>query len=236
MWSGPRNLSTAMMRSFGARPDCAVWDEPFYAAYLARTGLDHPMGAEIIAAGETDADKVARRCAGEAPGGKRLFYQKHMTQHMVAGFPRGWMADVVNVFLIRDPEQVVASYAAKRENPDFGEIGFGLQAELFEEVAEREGVAPAVVDSADILADPRGMLTALCARIGIGFSERMLRWKQGPHPDDGVWAAHWYRSVWSSTGFAAPKHREVTLPDAELRLAERARPYYERLRAYRITA
>ena len=137
MWSGPRNLSTAMMRSFGARRDCAVWDEPFYAAYLARTGLDHPMGAEIIAAGETDPEVVASRCAGDAPGGKRLFYQKHMTQHMIPGFPRGWMAGVVNVFLIRDPAQLIASYVAKRENPDFEEIGFALQAELFDEVADR---------------------------------------------------------------------------------------------------
>jgi len=235
MWSGPRNLSTAMMRSFSARGDCAVWDEPFYAAYLAATGLQHPMRAEIISVGETDPAKVARRCCG-SPGGAPVFYQKHMAQHMIGSFPHDWMDDVCNIFLIRDPAQVVASYFAKRENPGFEEIGFGLQAELFDRVADKQGVPPPVVDSADILASPRAVLSALCQRIGLEFTEAMLSWKAAPHPDDGVWAPHWYKSVWASSGFAAPRARNSKVSDAGRSLVDAALPFYERLAAHRIVS
>jgi hypothetical protein len=232
MWSGPRNLSTAMMYSFAARGDCAAWDEPFYAAYLAATGLDHPMTAEILAAGETDPARVAARCAGEAPGGMPYFYQKHMTHHMIAGFPLEFMDACTNVFLIRHPARVIASYLAKRENPTLEDLGFTQQAALFDRVADRTGSAPVVVDSADIRADPRAVLGRLCAAIGMPFTDAMLHWPAGPKPFDGAFAPHWYGAVHRSTGFdAAEGPVPPTGPDQQW-LLDAALPIYDRLRAH----
>ncbi|ABA80395.1 HAD family hydrolase [Rhodobacter sphaeroides] len=234
MWSGPRNLSTAMMYSFAARGDCGIWDEPFYAAYLKATGIDHPMRAEILAAHETDASVIADRCSGEAPLGEPIFYQKHMTLHMIPSFDRGFMRDCENVFLIRHPTRVVASYAKKREGPSLADIGFVQQAKLFDEVAQWLGRPPLVVDSADVRQDPKGMLTALCAALGLPFTEAMLRWPAGGHKADGVWAPHWYGAVHLSSGFEDP---EGPLPDLAPHYADLARqalPHYERLAAFRI--
>jgi len=201
MWSGPRNLTTAMMYSFAARSDCAVVDEPFYAAYLKKTGLEHPMRQEILASQDTDPARVVSQITGSIPSGKPHFYQKHMTQHMVPGIPRGWMSDVKNVFLIRHPARVIASYAVKRENPAIEDIGFVQQAELFDEVRAAGG-EPVVIDSFDIRNDPEGMLRKLCDAIGLDWDPGMLGWFAGPHPQDGVWAKHWYGAVHQSTGFA----------------------------------
>ena len=233
MWSGPRNLSTAMMYAFGNRADCAVVDEPFYAAYLAATGLDHPMRAEILSAQPQDRAEVVAQLMGPIPGGKPHFYQKHMAQHMIPGVPRGWMAEVVNVFLIRHPARVIASYGAKRENPTLGDIGFWQQAELFDEV-KAAGGRPVVIDSHDIRDDPEGMLRRLCDAIGLEFDPAMLRWPAGGHADDGVWAPVWYGAVWKSTGFAGA---EGPLPEVPAHLEpvlEAALPFYERLRAEKI--
>lgn len=233
MWSGPRNLSTAMMYAFARRPDCAVWDEPFYASYLYLTGLDHPMRQEIIEAGETNPNHVISACLGSIPGGKPLFYQKHMTQHMLPGIDRSWLAQVSNVFLIRHPARVVASYAAKRENPTLDDIGFHQQYELFEE-ALRFGAAPVVVDSADIRADPQGMLTRLCEALGLDFDPAMLYWPAGGNPADGVWARHWYNAVHRSTGFAGAEGNLPELSDTYTALVESALPYYRSLWAERL--
>jgi hypothetical protein len=229
MWSGPRNLSTAMMYSFGNRADCAVVDEPFYAAYLAATGLDHPMRAEILAAQPTDPAQVVRAISGSNPAGKPHFYQKHMTHHMIPGMPRDWMAGVVNVFLIRHPARVVASYAAKRENPVLEDLGFVQQVELFDH-AVRLGQDPVVVDSADIRRDPEGTLRALCAAIGLPWDPAMLRWPAGGHPDDGAWAPHWYGAVHRSTGFGAAEGPLPVLDGPAADLVRAAMPSYERLR------
>lgn len=234
MWSGPRNLSTALMRSFGTRSDCAVWDEPFYAAYLAATGLDHPMRDAIIAAGETNPEAVARRCVGRVPGAKPVHYQKHMTHHMLPGFPRQWLDGVVNVFLIRDPVRVVASYLASRGRPTLADIGFSQQRDLFEAVADRLGATPPVIDAARIRNDPRDAVVTLCARIGLPFEEAMLSWAPGPRPEDGVWAPHWYKSVWESTGFASTEGPLPELADEGRRLADLARPAYEYLLRFAI--
>ncbi|MBS0565462.1 MAG: HAD family hydrolase [Proteobacteria bacterium] len=236
MWSGPRNLSTAMMYAFAARGDCAVWDEPFYAAYLRLTGIDHPMREEIIAAHDPDPARVAAACAGPIPQEQRLFYQKHMTLHMVPGIDRTFMRACENVFLIRHPARVVASYARKREGPTLADIGFVQQAELFDEVAGWSGRVPLVLDSEDIRADPKATLGGLCARLGIAFTPAMLHWPAGPKPYDGVWAPHWYNAVHASTGFDAPEGALPGLSGAFAQLVDRALPYYQRLQAYRIGA
>ncbi len=234
MWSGPRNLSTALMYAFAARGDCDVWDEPFYAAYLAATGLDHPMRAEIAAAHEGDPARVAAACAGDGPEGRPLFYQKQMTMHLLPQFPRGFMRACANVFLIRHPARVVASYVRKREAPTLDDLGFARQGDLFDEVADWLGAAPPVIDSADILADPAGMLARLCGVLGIPWTGRMLSWPAGPKPFDGAWAPHWYGAVHRSTGFEPAEGALPALEGDYARLAEAALPCYERLAALRL--
>lgn len=227
MWSGPRNLSTAMMYSFAARPDFRVMDEPFYAAYLAQGGFDHPMRNEILAAHECDPETVAHRCATH-PGAPHL-YMKHMPHHMLDGFPMAWARDCVNIHLIRHPARVIASYAAKREAQRLADIGFEDQLRVFEQLG---GV---VIDSTDIRANPKGMLSALCEAIGLPFDPSMLKWPAGPRPEDGVWAAHWYGAVHQSTGFAGP---EGPLPQVEAHLQpllDQALPLYAQLRARSIS-
>ena len=233
MWSGPRNISTAMMRSFEARGDTAVTDEPFYAAYLHRTGIDHPLRDEVIASQSIDAGEVAASLVGPVPGGKPIWYQKHMTLHLLEGFERNWMSQVLNAFLIRDPPAVLASYAAKRPHVTLADLGFVQQRRLFEREAERLGTAPPVMDAADILANPARALERLCGALRIVFTPSMLGWLPGPRPTDGVWAPAWYQSVERSTGFEARgPESAVVLPPPLQRLADEAQPHYEALKVY----
>lgn len=235
MWSGPRNISTAMMYAFGNRSDCVAWDEPFYAFSLLHHGNDHPMRGEIIAANETGWDRLVKRCL--APAAKPLFYQKHMTHHMLPGFDRSWILGLTNAFLIRAPERVLASYTKKWSEVSLRDIGFAEQAEIFDMVAQSRGTAPPVIDAEDVLADPRGTLAALCVACGIGFDEAMLSWPSGPKPFDGNWAPHWYNAAWASTGFAPPSDRPPEpLPPQLARIADGARPHYEALRRHRSIA
>lgn len=236
MWSGPRNISTAMMRAFENRPDTAVIDEPFYAAFLAATGIDHPMRAESMASQPNDPRAVISQILGPVPDGRPIWYQKHMTHHMVDGFPRDWIAKMRNAFLIRAPEKVLASYVRKREDVTLGDIGFVSQRDLFERELDRLGQAPPVIEGEDVLADPRGTLGLLCASLRIPFSECMLSWPAGTRATDGVWAPVWYESVERSTGFAQPdKESEPARLSADLRrIADAARPHYERLKEFRL--
>ncbi|WP_370541624.1 HAD family hydrolase [Actibacterium sp. 188UL27-1] len=225
MWSGPRNLSTAMMYAFAQRPDCAVVDEPFYGAYLHETGLDHPMKDQIIAGMETDAEVVAAQCSLVAPTAKPIYYQKHMTHHMLPSFPLGWLADVTNVFLIRHPARVVASYLAKRENPKLGELGYVQQIQIYDRCLAM-GQAPIVIDATLFRRNPLENMMKICAALNLENAETMLRWRAGGHPSDGIWAKHWYGAVHQSTGFAGP---EADLPDLTgpaATLAKSALPFY----------
>lgn len=237
MWSGPRNISTAMMRSFENRPDTAVVDEPFYAAYLATTGLDHPMRDQVLASQPTDWRSVAQAMSGPAPGGAAIFYQKHMTHHMTPDVDLGWTAACRNAFLIRAPEAVLASYTAKREDVTLADIGFERQRELFERQCDRLGSAPPVVEGRDVLVNPRATLTALCEALGIAFDPAMLAWPAGPRDTDGVWAPAWYDAVERSTGFGPPRaEAAAVLSDDLRRIADAARPHYERLAAFKLAA
>lgn len=233
MWSGPRNISTAMMRSFGARPDTAVVDEPFYAAYLATTGIVHPMNAEVLASQPNDWREVVKSLLGAVPGDKAIFYQKHMTHHMLLDFGRDWMSHVRNAFLIRDPAAVLASYVRKRGEVNLADIGIVQQRELFDREADRLGAAPPVVDSADVLADPARVLAKLCGALGIEYTDAMLHWPPGRRDTDGVWAPAWYGAVERSTGFEAPATCvDAALPEELRRIAEEAGPYYEAMAAF----
>jgi hypothetical protein len=235
MWSGPRNISTAMMRSFENRDDTAVVDEPFYAAFLAATGIEHPVRAEVLASMAQDWRDVVSQILGPVPGGAPIFYQKHMTHHMIEGVGRDWMAACRNAFLIRAPEDVLASYTQKRAEVTLDDIGFVQQRELFEREADRLGHAPPVIASDDVLADPRAVLTALCAALDIPFSQKMLSWPAGKRGTDGVWGAVWYEAVEKSTGFARPREAaHPILSDEYHRIADVARPHYERLAAFKL--
>ena len=234
MWSGPRNISTAMMRAWENRSDCVVSDEPLYAAYLAATGLDHPARDEVIAAGETDWRCVAGALLGPASGNRPLWYQKHMSHHLLPGMDTDWVAGLRNVFLVRDPDEVVASYIKSRAKVAATDIGLLQQVQLFEELADRDGVAPPVIDAGDFLRAPEAHLVALCDWLGIGFEQSMLHWPAGPRDSDGVWAPYWYAHVWQSTGFEPPRPREVSLEGNAARVADACRPAYEHLHRHRL--
>ncbi len=232
MWSGPRNISTALMRAWENRPDTAVWDEPFYAYYLARTGLDHPMRDEIVANYPNDWQTIAERCTGPAPGSAAVFYQKHMTHHLLEEVGRDWFDGLRHGFLIRPPEEVLASYAAKRETVTAADLGFQQQVDLFNAIADRQGTAPPVFDARDILADPAGALAGMCSAFEVPFMAEMLSWPAGRRDSDGIWAAHWYGAVESSTGWQPYRPPSSPLPADLARIADACRPAYEALRVH----
>jgi hypothetical protein len=235
MWSGPRNLSTAMMRSFGSRSDTCVSDEPFYGCFLKETGADHPMREETIAAMDCDWRSVMEDLRGPAPDGSPIWYQKHMWHHMAGPIGYADFGGFAHAFLIREPERMIASYLRKRESAALGDFGLERQAEFFDREADRLGKAPPVIDSNDVLANPEGVLTKLCAALGIPWDAAMLSWAPGRRETDGVWADHWYKAVERSTGFGPAETGPVDLPEDARRLAAECRPYYERLAAHRLT-
>ncbi|HJP69226.1 MAG TPA: HAD family hydrolase [Sphingomicrobium sp.] len=234
MWSGPRNLSTAMMRSFSSRPDTIVSDEPFYGCYLKQTGDPQPMAEQIIASMDCDWSSVARTLTAPAPGTAPVWYQKHMVHHMVGPVDYDDLRGLKHAFLIREPQRVVASYFAKREEIRSEHLGSARQLEFFEREADRIGHAPPVVDSADLLRDPAGVLKLLCEALGISWTDQMLSWAPGPHSCDGIWGAHWYDTVNSSCGFKASDERPLSLPPDAQAVADACRPYYEKLARYRL--
>ncbi len=230
MWSGPRTVSTALMRSFGNRADTVVVDEPLYAYYLAHTEVDHPARDEVIATMPSDWRQVLDQLVyAPLPDGKSVYYQKHMTHHLLAEVDRGPLAGLRHAFLIRDPRRLLASYARVRSAPTLADLGLAQQAEIF------QAFGGPVIDAADILRDPHSALEALCDALGIGFDPAMLSWSPGPRPTDGVWARYWYDGVWRSTGFGP--YREtgpVELPAGLEPLAAACEPYYAELAAHRL--
>lgn len=235
-WSGPRNISTAMMRAWENRADCAVWDEPFYGPYLAKTGLDHPGRETILKAVPTDADAIAARCAGDAPDGSPLFFQKHMCQHILPDVPLDWMADCRHAFLIRDPAHVAASFAATAGSATEADLGAARQLELYETAKELTGRDWPVVDGHDVLANPEGLLRALCAALDVAFDPAMLNWPAGRRDSDGVWAPWWYKRVEASTGFAPPRESPHVLPEGLDPVVAACRPAYDALKSRALTA
>jgi hypothetical protein len=236
MWSGPRNISTALLRSWGNRPDTFVCDEPLYAHYLLKTGLDHPGAREVVEHHESDWRTVVGWLTGPVPGGKAVFYQKHMTHHLLPEIDRGWLDGLENCFLIRDPREMITSLARKLRAPTLSDTGLAQQVEIFERVRVRSGRVPPVIDARDVLEDPEGVLGRLCAALGLDFLPEMLSWPQGRRETDGIWARHWYESVEASTGFQPYRPKTGPVP-AELEgLYETCLGYYETLSRHRLGA
>ena len=234
MWSGPRNISTAMLRSWGQRSDTFVCDEPLYAHYLKTTGIDHPGREEVIASQENDWRRVVDWLTGEIPGGKTVFYQKHMAHHLLPVIGRGWLSKVTSVFLIRNPGEMLTSLIRVTPDVGLGDTGLAQQWELFERQRERSGEIPPVIDSRDVLENPHGMLSALCSALDLPFEEAMLSWEPGPRDTDGVWAKHWYDAVEKSTGFAPYRPKADIVPAHLTGLLDECRQVYDRLYAHRI--
>ena len=236
MWSGPRNISTAMLRSFGSRPDTAVTDEPLYAHYLKVTGVAHPGRDEVIAAHESDWRKVADALTGPVPGGRSIWYQKHMAHHLLPMIERDWLDGLTHAFLIREPDEMVASLLKTFPGAGLADTGLPQQCEIFDRVASRLGRAPPVVLASDVLKDPRAQLEALCEALGIPFLPTMLTWRAGPRDTDGAWAPHWYAAVEASTAFEPCRRRHVELNTEKARLVDECLPFSEKLYALRLRA
>ena len=234
MWSGPRTISTAMMRAWGNRPDTFVIDEPFYAYYLKATGKKHPGADEVIATGEIDWRKVVTQLTGSLPNGKRIFFQKQMAHHLLPEVDRDWLGGVTNCFLIRDPREVIASYVKKRDDPALEDLGFMQQLEIFDFVRERTNAIPPIVDAKDVLENPRRILHLLCDAIGVEFSESMLSWPPGLRDTDGIWAKYWYGEVAQSTSFEPYRATDHQVPQRLREAYERCRECYQRLYEHRL--
>jgi hypothetical protein len=234
MWSGPRNISTAMMRAWGNRADTAVVDEPFYAYYLRATGKRHPGADEVVASGETDWRKVVEQLTGPIPSGKKIFFQKQMTHHQLPEVDRHWLGALTNCFLIRDPAEVITSYLKKNDDPALEDLGFVQQAEIFDWVYQKTATVPPVIDAKDVLQNPERILLLVCQAVGIEFDAAMLSWPPGLRDTDGVWAKHWYREVERSTSFQPYQSKNETVPERLREIHDRCHECYERLYEYRL--
>ncbi|TWT77241.1 hypothetical protein Pla123a_18960 [Posidoniimonas polymericola] len=236
MWSGPRNISTALMRSWGARQDTVVCDEPLYAYYLLQTGITHHPGwQEVVEVHEGQLPEVLAWLTGPTPAGKSIFYQKHMAHHLLPGMPVEWTDQLTNLLLIRDPREMLLSLTKVFESPSLEETGLPQQLLLFQRELDRTGHPPVVIDSRDLLQNPEAMLRQVCERVGVPFDPAMLSWRPGPHDTDGVWAKHWYDNVWKSTGFDTHRPREGDLPAEMQDLLKQCQEIYDQLAAAKLT-
>ena len=223
-----------MMRAWGNRRDTYVCDEPLYAYYLHSTGKVHPAAAEIMASQPTDWREVVKWLMGKIPEGKSIFFQKHMSHHLLPEVDRSWLAEVKSCFLIRHPLEVIASYMAKQGIPVLDDLGIVEQAEIFDYLRATLGTIPPVLDAKEVQQDPRGQLIKLCTALNVKFDEAMLSWPPGPRPTDGVWSTHWYSEVERSTGFLAYERKYIEIPSSLGAIYGRSMDCYEKLYEHRL--
>jgi hypothetical protein len=231
LWSGPRNVSTAVMYAFRERPDTSVVDEPLYAHYLCRTGVEHPVVQDVIHSQNTDGEAVVHEVLlGPSPTPVRFF--KHMAHHLVE-LDTGFLGQMDNILLTRDPEQMLPSLINQVPDVTLQGTSLPMQVQLLDWILERGGT-PVVIESKRLLMDPEGTLRAVCERLGLEWDPGMLSWDEGPKPEDGVWAPHWYHNVHRSTGFAPYREKDEEFPARLRPLLEDCVPLYERLAEYAI--
>lgn len=236
MWSGPRNISTAMMRSWENRSDTQVIDEPFYAYYLANTNVPHPMQNEILASLPSKWPEVVEQLTTTSAIPEDIFYQKHMTHHMLEDIDLAWTKGLSHCFLIRDPLHVVNSYVKKMPSVCSADIGIARQYQLYQQLCEITEQQIPIIDGKDVLLNPRGILTKLCSILDIEFSEHMLQWPKGPRASDGVWAPHWYQNVENSTRFSEFIAPKINLTRQQKAVADESQKYYLELFSKRVRA
>jgi len=234
MWSGPRNVSTALMRAWETRADTVVVDEPLYAHYLQETGREHPGREEIIDAYDADWRRVAKRLTGPVPGNASIFYQKHMAHHLLPRMETDWVRDLRNAFLLREPSAMLTSLMEVLPNPTLADTGLKQQWRLFEKLHAATGTLPPVLTARDVLTDPDATLRALCEALGVPFRDTMLSWEPGRRESDGLWAEYWYDTVEQSTGFQPYEPKEATVPDRLQDLLAKCQSYYDRLHEHRL--
>jgi len=222
------------MRAWEHRPDTAVVDEPFYAHYLVHVDAGHPGRDRIIASQATDWTEVVDMLLGPVPGGRRIFYQKHMCHHFLPGMEGDWLAQLDNVFLLRDPTAMLASLAKVLDRPVLRDTGLEQQWHLFQIIRDRTGTTPMVIDSVDILKNPGAALSTLCRLLDIEFTDAMLSWPAGRRDSDGVWGEWWYSSVEESTGFLPYREKPAVIPDHLAPLLDQCQPLYDRMAAFKI--
>lgn len=235
MWSGPRNISTAMMRSWGNRPDAIVCDEPLYSHYLTATGLPHPGAEETIEHHEADWRTVVDWLTGPLPDGKTVCYQKHMAHHLLPNIELDWLDSLTNCFLIREPREMLTSLLEFIPEPRVEDTGLPQQAKIFELIRDRTDGTPPVLDSKDVLENPRGVLASLCETVGLAFREEMLQWPPGFRDTDGVWAKHWYAKVEHTTSFAPYRPKSDPVPASLRGVLDDCNELYQQLYSHRIT-
>jgi len=235
MWSGPRNISTALMRSFENRSDTAVIDEPFYSFFLKNTGIKHPIYKEVIEKYDSSWNNITNTLIGSIPNNKNIWYQKLMTHHWVDNQPLDWTINTINCFLIRNPKNVILSYLKiyKDVTPEL--IGLPQQIKIFNYVIKKTNKIPTVISSEDILKTPKLMLKKLCHLLEIPFLEQMLSWPMGPRDSDGIWGKYWYRNVVKTSSFSNPPKKNEKFPKEFSSLLDECNEYYKQIEKYKIT-
>ena len=228
LWSGPRNISTALMYSFAQREDTKVYDEPLYAHYLDKTLAKeyHPGSHDILNTMERDGGKVVDMMMGKHA--KPVVFFKNMTHHLL-NLEQRFMSDVTNIILTRDPVEMLPSFAKVIENPTIDDVGYALHVELVNKL-HKKNIKPIVLDSKTVLLNPKKLLTRLCRLIDIPFDSSMLRWPPGPRPEDGVWARYWYGNIHKSTGFIAYQPKKEPFPEKLKPLLHSCLPHYNKLK------
>ena len=230
VWSGPRNISTALMRSFENRKDTKVYDEPFYAYYLKKTNLNHPMKEEIINHYHTNEDEVINLIT-EEDNKYKIFYQKHMTHHILEETRLDWIDKGTNCFLIRDPAKVIVSYLKKNTLKSIQDVGFKKLYEIFKLLNSKE---PIVINSDYLLASPEKYLKILCQKLNLDFDQNMLKWPKGYRDTDGIWSKVWYQDVISSTTFNTKNSKEYIVPKTYENIYKECLDIYEEINEYAI--
>ena len=234
MWSGPRNISTALMRSFENRSNCFVSDEPFYSYFLHKTRLKHPLRDEIIKSGLIDYNEIIKYITGPIPSSKKLWYQKHMAHHILPGLDMNWIKNMRNCLLIRHPSEVILSYSKKNEINSIQQLGYSQQIGIYKMLSEEIGNPPIIIDAQDLLQEPKKMLINICENLRIKFDEKMLSWPLGSRETDGIWGEYWYKQVEDSVGFKPYIKTDRIIPSKYQIIYDKCMRHYDFLYQNRI--
>ena len=231
-WSGPRNISTALMRSWSSRSDTFVTDEPFYAYYLSKTKLKHPMHMEIINKYSTDYIKIVNYLNSKTPDGKKIWYQKHMAHHILNLNDIEWITNFENCILLRHPKEVISSYSNKNKLNSFEELGYRQQYEIIK-LLKKKNKSFIIIDSSELLQNPAKVLGAWCKKINIKYEQSMLNWKKGNHINDGIWWKSWYDNVIKTTGFQKYKKKDINIESEYDSIYNESMKYYTYIKEFK---